>query len=146
MKFKCTFVTCVTCFINHHSFRFELAISDTNLSLMERNDIVRDYQVDMEGVPETAIVMKRLSVDEYIQNLTNALAEAKDEGFCHGRILSSPSAMQKCLMAEVMNAGGYCSTKWIGHCRTKEQKSSKRYGWKKMGIHWMKPSRKSKRV
>ena len=25
-------------------------------------------------------------------------------------------------MAEVMNAGGYCSTKWIDHCRTNEQK------------------------
>ena len=108
---------------------------------MECNDIVRDYQMDMEGVPETAIVMKRPSVDEYIHNLTNALAEAKDEGLCHGGILSSPSAVQKCLMAEVMNMGGYCSTKWIGHCCTKEQKRFKEV--KKMGIHWMKPSRKS---
>ena len=25
-------------------------------------------------------------------------------------------------MAEVMNAAGFCSTKWIGYCHTKEQR------------------------
>ena len=73
-------------------------------------------------MPENAIVMKKISVDEYIHNLTNALADAKDAELCQGRTLSSPSAVQKSLMAKVMNMNGYCSPKWIGYCRTKEKK------------------------
>ena len=103
-------------------FRFELAISGTTLSLMQCNDTVIDYQMNEEGVPERTIVMKKLTVDEYIHNLTNALTEAKVEGLFHGRISSSPPAVQKYLIAAVMNTAGYCSTKWVGYCRTKEQK------------------------
>ena len=33
--------------------------------------------MDMEGVPERAIVMKRLSVDEYIHNLTMLLLKLR---------------------------------------------------------------------
>ena len=73
-------------------------------------------------MPENVIVMKRIPVDEYITFLTNALADAKDAGLCHGRTSSTPSDVQKALMAEVMNAAGFCSTKWIGYCRTKEEK------------------------
>ena len=69
--------------------------------------------MDDEGVPENVIVMKRIPVDEYITFLTNALADAKDAGLCHGRTSSMPSDVQKALMAEVMNAAGFCSTKWI---------------------------------
>ena len=101
-------------------FCFKLAISGTTLSLLEY-DVVRNYQLDVEGVSENAIVMRRLSIDEYITNLTNVLTDAKDVGLYHGRTSSSPSGMQKSLMAEVMNAAGYYSTKWIGYCHTKEQ-------------------------
>ena len=66
-------------------FRFELAISGTLLSMMHCYDHVRTYRMDDEGVPENVIVMKRIPVDEYITNLTNALANAKDAGLCHGR-------------------------------------------------------------
>ena len=41
---------------------------------------------------------------------------------CHRRLSISPSEVQKSLMAEVMNAAGFCSTKRIGYCRTKEQR------------------------
>ena len=102
-------------------FRFELAISGTTLSLMKCYDVVRNYQLDVESVSENAGVMRRLSIDEYITNLNNALADAKDAGLYHGRTSSSPSGMQKSLMAEVMNAAGYYSTKWIGYCCIKEQ-------------------------
>ena len=105
-------------------FRFELAISGTLLSMMQCYDQVRTYRIDDEGVPENVIVMKRIRVDEYITNLTNALADTKDAGLCHGRTSSTPSDVQKSLMAEVMNAAGYCSTKWIGYCRTKEEKKT----------------------
>ena len=47
--------------------------------------------MDDEGVPENVIVMKRIPVDQYITNLTNALANAKDAGLCHGRTSSSPA-------------------------------------------------------
>ena len=107
-------------------FRFELAISGTLLSLMTCYDLVRRFRVDEEGVPEDVIIMKRIPVDEYITFLTNALAEAKDAGLCHGRTSSTPSDVQKSLMAEVMNVAGYCSTKWIGYCRTKEEKKTEK--------------------
>ena len=103
-------------------FCFELAISGTLLSLMQCYDQVRTYRIDDEGVPENVIVMKRIPVDEYITFLTNALGDAKDAGLCHGRTSSTPSDVQKALMAEVMNAAGYCSTKWLGYCCTKEEK------------------------
>ena len=107
-------------------FRFELAISGTLLSLMTCYDLVRRFRVDEEGVPEDVIIMKRIPVDEYITFLTNALAEAKDAGLCHGRTSSTPSNVQKSLMAEVMNVAGYCSTKWIGYCLTKEEKKTEK--------------------
>ena len=71
------------------------------------------------------IVMRRIPADEYITFLTNALADAKDARLCHGRTSSTSSDVQKSLMAKVMNAAGYCSTKWIGYCRTKEVKNIK---------------------
>ena len=74
-------------------------------------------------MPEDVIMMKRIPVDEYITFLTNALAEAKDAGLCHGRTSSTPSNVQKSLMAEVVNVAGFCSTKWIGYYRTKEEKT-----------------------
>ena len=79
-------------------FRFELAISGTLLSLMTCYDLVRRYRLDEEGVPENVIIIKRIPVDEYITFLTNALAEAKDAGLCHGRTSSTPSDVQKSLM------------------------------------------------
>ena len=94
-----------------YGFRFELAISGTVLSLMQCYDHVRSYRMDDEGVPENVIVMKRVPVDEYITFLTNALTDAKDAGLCHGRTSSTPSDVQKSLIAEVMNAAGFCSTK-----------------------------------
>ena len=62
-------------------------------------DLVRRYRLDEEGVPENVvIIMKRIPVDEYITFLTNALAEAKDAGLCHGRTSSTPSDVQNSLM------------------------------------------------
>ena len=88
---------------------------------MDCRDVVKRYNNDSEGVPERVIVHKRMTPDEYICNLTNALVEAKKEGLCHGRLSTFPSEVLKSLMAEVMNAAGFCSTKWIGYCHTKEQ-------------------------
>ena len=89
---------------------------------MDCNDVVKQYNNDSEGVPERVIVQKRMTPDEYICNLINALAEAKEEGLCHGRLLTSPSEVLKSLMPKVMNAAGFCSTKWVpvSYCHTKE--------------------------
>ena len=78
--------------------------------------------MDGEGVTETVITEKRLTPQQYIDNLTSALAEAKEEGLCQGKLTKNPTEVQKSLMAEVMNAIGFCSTKWIGYCHTKAEK------------------------
>ena len=63
--------------------------------MMSCYDLVQKFRLDEEGVPEDVIMMKRIPVDEYITFLTNALAEAKDAGLCHGRTSSTPSDVQK---------------------------------------------------
>ena len=60
-------------------FRFELAISDTTLLLMDCYDVARNYNMDAEGVPEREMIETRLTPVQYIDNLTNALADAKEE-------------------------------------------------------------------
>lgn len=60
---------------------------------------------------------------KYIENLTDHVqCEAKESGVCHCRVTKNPTTTQKSLMAEVMNATSFCSTKWIGYCRTQAEK------------------------
>ena len=64
-------------------------------------------------MPERVMKEKRLTPEQYIDNLTNVLMDAKEEGFCHGRLTNTPKAVQKSLLAEVKKAAGFCSTKCI---------------------------------
>ena len=78
--------------------------------------------MDAEGMPERVMTEKRLTPEQYIDNLANVLMDAKEEGLCHGRLTKTPKAVQKSLLAEVMKAAGFCSTKCISYCCTKAQK------------------------
>ena len=46
--------------------------------------------MDAEGVPERVIIEKRLTPEQYIDNLINALADTKGEGLCHGKLIKTP--------------------------------------------------------
>ena len=73
-------------------------------------------------MPERKMTEKRLTPEQYIDNLTNILMDAKEEGLCHGRLTNTPKEVQKSLLAEVMKAAVFCSTRCISYCCTKAQK------------------------
>ena len=93
-------------------FKFELAVSGTTLNLMEMYHLLRHYDTDTEDLlKKTVYIAKRITPEKHIENLTHVQCEAKESGVCHGRITKNPTITQKSLMAEVMNATSFYSTK-----------------------------------
>ena len=89
---------------------------------MEMYHLLRHYDTDTEDLLKTVYIEKRITPKKYIENLTHVQCGAMESGVYHCRVTKNPTTTQKSLMAEVMNATSFCSTKWIGHCRTQAEK------------------------
>ena len=101
-------------------FRFECCFS-TNKNLEYCASKVGHYQLNSQGMPDGVVVMKYIIPQQYVDNLQNVVGEVIADDLTVGDTSSSPTKYQQHLMARLMNAVSYCSTKWIGLLRQKKE-------------------------
>ena len=71
------------------------------------------FPTNAEGVPGAVVVVKRITPQEYLENMTAILSEAKAQGVCVGDTHREPTAFQKGWLARVMNAVGFYHPQWM---------------------------------
>ena len=74
-------------------------------------DIMRQHNHD-DGVPDGAVIKKRVSRSEYCEYVQKLLVEAIDQKVAVGRAVDSPNLAQQSWMAALLNGIGYCNPKW----------------------------------
>ena len=81
-----------------------------------------NHQGVPEGVPEGVVIKKYVTPQQYIDHLLSVVADAKANYLTIGDTSATPTRVQKEWLAKVLNAAGYCPTKWIGY--TRERRSA----------------------
>ena len=102
-------------------FRFEFVFY-TNRSLLSCYDMMNDILLNHQGIPEGVVIKKYVTPQQYIDHLLSVVADAKANYLTIGDMSATPTRVQKEWLAKVLNAAGYCSTKWIGY--TRERRSA----------------------
>lgn len=102
-------------------FRFEFVFETAASIVVDCYNAMRDVAVNHQGVPNGVVIKKWIEPNEYIEHLLNVVAEVKSEGLNLGMTNSAPTLLQEELMARMLNAAGYCYTKWINLTRERRR-------------------------
>ena len=89
----------------------------TNKSLLACYEMMNTIVINHQGVPEGVVIKKYITPQQYIDHLLSVVAEAKANYMTVGDTSATLTRLQKEWLAKVLNAAGYCSTKWIGYTR-----------------------------
>ena len=79
------------------------------------------YQLDVQGVPDGVLLMKYITPQQYVDNLAQVVRDVIANDLTVGDTSSSPTSHQGHLMACLMNAVRYCSTKWKGYINKRKE-------------------------
>ena len=79
--------------------------------------------------PRGVILTTLITPEQYNENLSKVLSDVKTPNVTGGGTYAKPSEAQQTLMARLMNACGYSSTKWVGKNKGKESSYTRKRGW-----------------
>ena len=97
-------------------FRFEFVFY-TNKSLLACYEMMNTVVINHQGVPEGVVIKKYITPQQYIDHLISVVAEAKAKNMTAGYTSGKLTRLQMEWLTKILNAAGYCSTKWIGYTR-----------------------------
>ena len=72
------------------------------------------YRLNSQGVPDGVLIMKYITPQQYVDNLHKVVGDVIANDLTVGDTSSPPTRYQQHLMARLMNAVGFCFTKWKG--------------------------------
>ena len=92
-------------------FRFEFEFFG-DCPITTCHDIMVNYRMDGDGVPDGAVIMKRVTPEEYVTQLRSLIGEVMEKGLTIGSTDSAPNILQQRWMTVLQNSASYLFMKW----------------------------------